>query len=102
MSKLSELASAHMRLSFPEFPEDDDFADWMSELVEVDAYYFGHAETLIAGGTPSGVSDKELHDLTSKFELFAGIKGEDGAIYLDCKRYMASLRALVDEMLRSL
>lgn len=102
MKKLSEFANAHEELRFPEFPEDDDFADWVSELVEVDGYYMGHAITLIAGGTVRDVSDKALRELTDKIRTFDVIKGEDRSIFLDCQKYLLSLKALVDEMLQSL
>ncbi len=97
MKRLSDLASTHKKLSFPEFPEDDDFADWVSELVEIDGYYIGHAVSLIAGGRLRAISDKELQELTDRFEQFAEIEGEDEPIYLDCKQYLSSLRVLVDE-----
>ncbi len=101
MERLSELANIHKKLSFPEFPEDDDFADWVSDLVEVDGYYVGLSMSLISGETSHIISDEELQELTARFEKFAEIEGEDTSIYLDCNKYLLSLRVLVDEIVRS-
>jgi len=100
MERLPELANIHRKLPFPEFPEDDDFADWVSDLVEVDGYYVGFAMSLINGEKPHVISAEELQALTDSFEKFSEIEGEDASIYLDCKKYLFSLKALVDEMAR--
>ena len=41
MNNLKALIEKHKSLDFPEFPEDDDFAEWVSELSEADGYYIG-------------------------------------------------------------
>lgn len=97
MERLLKLANTHKKLSFPEFPEDDDFADWVSELVEIDGYYMGHAMSLMAGGKAGAINDKGLQELTDRFDQFAKIEGDE-PIYIDCKQYLSSLGALVDEM----
>ena len=97
---MQELIDTHKNLSLPKFPEDDGFSDWMTELIEVDWYYVSLSMSSICRAQFHIISTEALQELMDSFEKFSEIEGEDAAIYLYCKKYLLSLKTLVDEMVQ--
>lgn len=94
MADTNAMLKKHRSLTFPQFPEDDQFAEWLSELAEVDGYYVGLAS---AGAREfqKKANMSFLADIETKLEKFAMLGGGDKLIYEKCKSYVQSLKEVV-------
>ncbi len=84
----------HKKAKFPSFPDDDDFAVWVEELIELDGYYYGLALSLING-------EKKRYDITAFFDLKKRLSNfktleDDQNIYQACEQYLDSLEKIVN------
>jgi hypothetical protein len=85
----------HQKLAFPEFPEDDDFSEWLSDLAETDSYYVGLA---VSGKTEfkRKANPLFLANLEVSLERFSSLSGGDKVIYEQCNSYLNSLKNLFE------
>lgn len=93
--KLEQLFLNHKELEFPEFPEDDNFAEWVEELIEIDGYYAGIISSSIGSSKPN-VDSSEIDRLTVSLANFASIE-EDAEVFRKCELYLKSLKNLVEK-----
>ncbi|EPZ51198.1 hypothetical protein M902_2852 [Bacteriovorax sp. BAL6_X] len=94
--KLDRLLGRHFELTFPDFPEDDEFNDWVTELVDYDSYLFG-------ASTAGKVNSKMIKD----FSIFCkkldelNLKNEDDKVILkNCLIYTESLKSIIEYALQ--
>ena len=92
--ELEERLAEHEDMLFPEFPDDEAFADWVEELFEIDDYYFGLLSS-IAQGQEEAIDKNLFNGLKDNLEQFADIKSEQ-KIYRDSVAYLDSLENLID------
>jgi Leucine-rich repeat (LRR) protein len=92
---LDQLYNKHKVLKIPDFPENDDFAEWIERLIEVDAYYSGIAASLV-GGKKTKIDRSELDELIISFSSFSSIK-RDVEVFDQCDKYLRSLKKLIEE-----
>ncbi len=101
------LASAFRRLkelSFPEFAESDELADWQADLVELDAHVAGIAITILAGRRAGfGAADLAtihtyIDTLHQRLESLQYIPADDHGIVVECKNYLAAIDEVVQSM----
>lgn len=95
MDNLKTLISKHQKLEFPEFPKDDGFADWVSELSEIDGYYIGIAVSLVNGEKTLVIDKTHIEKLENALQKFSDVNGEDFQIYQKCLLYIESLKRIV-------
>ena len=95
MMDLKEVIKKHEKRRFPPFPEDDEFSEWLEELIETDAYYMGLALTKESGGKVV-VNEKHLRKLKSELIKFSHV--EDKLIYIMSAEYIHPLEKLIAEM----
>ncbi len=94
--ELEQLFLKHKGLEFPEFPEDDGFAEWVEELIEIDGYYVGIISSSIGSIKPN-LDSSEIDRLTASLANFAAIE-EDAEVFRKCELYLKSLRNLVEKV----
>lgn len=92
---LLKILSQHEQLRFPEFPNDNGFANWVTDLIEVDAYYVGLAKHCVNGGRIKTINFKFYDDLKKNLLKYSNIV-EDRDVYVACCRYLDSLGVIVD------
>ncbi len=85
-----------MKLGFPDFPEDDDFADWMGELAELDGYYVGLATSNMGSSRPSEISKDQLSEHANRLAQFSSLEGDDRDVFHAAEVYIQSLSKMVD------
>ena len=91
---IQDLLGKHAAMELPPFPVDDLFSEWMEELIEVDAYYFGLASSS-ASGYLQPVNTSYFDDL--KTQLLQIVPSEeDKEIYALSVTYIKSLEDVVD------
>lgn len=100
MNSLQYLIDQHRQLPFPVFPQDDNFADWVAELAEIDAYYMGIILS-IAKKTESRkeISLKHLDKLIKDLPTYRDF-AEDHRVYQECVSYLDSLQTIVNKLLK--
>lgn len=97
MSRLFDDAiEAHKKLGFPDFPEDDEFSDWMGELAELDGYYFGLATSNIGASVPGKISKDKLFEHADRLAQFSSLEGDDHDVFDAAEAYIRSLSKMVD------
>ncbi len=95
-SLFDDAMEAHMKLGFPDFPEDDDFSDWMGELAELDGYYAGLATSNMGSSRPKKISKDQLFEHADRLAQFSSLEAEDRDIFLAAEAYIQSLSKMVD------
>lgn len=90
---LKNLYSKHKVLGLPEFPENDEFAEWVEELIEMDAYYAGLISSQI-NGSMDILDENHYSRMNDRLKKYASIE-EDKEVYNQCLEYMKSLGHLI-------
>ena len=94
----NELAAAWESLKalpFPSSPQDHDLGDWLMDLLEVDGFYAGIAQSLVGGGrSPVMPRPDELVELAESLEHQRVALPEDEDILRQCHSYFAALERL--------
>lgn len=80
-------------MKLPSFPNDDEFAEWVAELIELDGYYYGLASSILSGGRKH-YDAHLLQDLKQRLLGFKNLE-DDNSIYKECEKYLNSLEGLV-------
>jgi hypothetical protein len=93
MNKLQSLFEMHKGLTFPEFPQDDRFSEWVENLIEVDGYYAGIVSSAIKGKYVR-INLGPLQNLKDELPLFKDIE-EDDRIYQNSIKYLSSLENIL-------
>lgn len=93
--EIDQLYNEHKALGIPDFPENDDFAEWVEELIEVDGYYAGIIASSVGGRKPK-IDRSELDKLMKSFRSFVSLK-RDAEIYDECEKYLKSLKELIEK-----
>lgn len=96
--KLLSAYKALKELSFPEFPGDDALSDWLADLIEMDAFYAGLAQSVLSGYAV----EYDLHELDSFYQRLAEItnlQNKDKRIYEHCCQYLRALDAVRNALL---
>lgn len=90
---VTEILEKHRSAKFPSFPENDDFADWVEELTDLDGYYYGLATSLLAGEKKRYNVNlfKEIKQKLYKFRYLE----DDKEVYRECEEYLSSLENIV-------
>ena len=83
----------HKETKLPSFPNDDDFAEWVEELIDMDGYYYGLA-TSILGGDIKPYDVQLFQDLKHRLYNFKNLD-DDEDIYIECEKYLNSLETIV-------
>ena len=99
MKKLSEYYTKLLNLKFPDSNiENDDLADFYSELVEVDGYYAGLIKAALATGFESkkNFNFSHLKNLRNKFNSInkSSLSESDRNRYRECSDYLDFLEKL--------
>ena len=99
MTSLREYYDRLLELKFPGTSiEDDDFADFYSELVEVDGYYAGIIKTALekASEQYKNIDFTHLEKLRKQFDNIDQdtLSQNDKIIYKECGNYLAFLEEL--------
>ncbi len=97
MNHLKALIEKHKSLDFPEFPEDDDFAEWVSELSEADGYYIGIAVSALNKETKLSLNRSHIEELENGLKSFSSLRN-DVEIYQKCSSYLSSLKLIVSSL----
>lgn len=90
---IKKILAEHVERKLPSFPVDDEFSEWVEELIETDAYYFGLASSYI-NGEIKPYKCEYFSDLKSKFERIQPIKS-DIEIYESSSAYLESLSKII-------
>jgi hypothetical protein len=93
MDTLKRLLAYHRKIKFPEFPSNDEFSEWVEELIETDGYYMGLLLSL-SEGAKVRLNNIALNQLKSKLESFESLS-QDHEIFLECKAYIDSLDRVI-------
>jgi hypothetical protein len=94
MDDLKAILDRHRRLALPGFPDNDEFAEWVSELYEADVYYVGAATSLINGEKPLKLNRSRIDELDNGLEKFSALE-DDLPVYQKCREYVDSLKLVV-------
>lgn len=89
---LKDALQGHVEIGFPSFPEDDDFSNWVGELVLMDGYYAGLAYSYLDGSNKS-IDFEYLSEMKMSLEKFEHID-EDSDIYIECLNYLKSIERI--------
>ena len=92
--ELEDLYVQHKNLGLPEFPEDEKFAEWVEELIAIDAYYAGLVSSLL-NGSKASINNDIFIRANESLKRYRHIK-EDENIYDQCLKYMESLGVLIE------
>ena len=77
-------------------PKNDEIADWIADLAEIDGYYAGLASSALDGArASSGVDLSHLEKLEAELRLLS-LKNENQSLVIECRNYLESLRSLAD------
>lgn len=93
MNKLKKILHEHKKIEFPKFPQNDNFSEWVGDLVEIDSYYVGQAITAINGGNIS-MNFEYFDNLKSSLNNYSSLKS-DQSIFNQCLKYLESLEKIV-------
>ncbi len=91
---LKDLYNKHKELELPEFPENDEFAEWVEELIEMDAYYVGLISSRLSGSREE-IDESHFIKMNENLKQYTSIKA-DKDIYDQCIKYMKSLYSLIE------
>ncbi len=97
---LKNLCSEIYKLRFPDFPEDDNLNDWLTNLIEIDGHIIGITNTIL-NNTNNSVNINTIKLVTLLVELrrelnnINNISNNDKIIYCECEKYLSSLEAIV-------
>ena len=97
MDKLKTLLEDHKKLKLPDFPQDDSFADWVADLIEIDGYYVGLLTSKEAGARVL-IDRLPLQKMKKEITKFSNIE-EDKEVYLKCTKHLDSIEALLDKVI---
>lgn len=99
MPTLAELFAELQKMPFPEFPEDDDFADWLAEVAEMDAHVAGLAQSALSGARVNrGDVPMQVDSLARKLALVAPSSGSDLLLVDQCKQYLHLVRQVAEHL----
>lgn len=94
METAADMLGRHKSKPMLEFPENDEFAEWVEDALETDAYYVGLAS--------SGIEEFQtranltfVSDLEKKLSKFAAKSEEERDFLERARAYLLSLKALV-------
>jgi len=94
MNKKNDILKWHENLRVPEYPQNDELANWVEDLYEIDPYYFGLAESLVRGGIIKAIDRSHFEKLENSLKNIK-INKEDFPIYEQCVNYLASLKRVI-------
>lgn len=89
------------KLSFPDSEQSDELAEWVFDLMEVDAYYSQLALAVIEADDYSLCEEADFlkaKALKIRLESFRKIPGNDRPNVAYCKVYVTNLEKLVEEL----
>lgn len=85
------------KIEFPEFSEDDQLADWMADLAEMDAYVAGIAIAVLGGHNEKQNNlKKNLVELRNRLEDITKLPDEDKPIYNACIEYLNAIERVAN------
>ncbi len=90
MNDITRLLNKHMQMEFPKFSENDELAEWIEDLAEIEGHYVG----LI---TTDKIKNKDLDELTkigSKLTRIRVTDNDDIEVFNYCKKYFQILNEL--------
>jgi hypothetical protein len=94
MKHLKELLQKHTNMPFPAFPQNEEFEEWVEDLIEADGYYVGLVSS-IANGAKQNINEEELIRLNSRLKKF-DFNEIDKNLFSQYQVYIKSLNDLID------
>lgn len=92
---LQKLLKTHQNLPFPTINNNEELADWITDLAEADGYYVGLAVSLIAGKSIKRIpSSTHLQQMRKRLEKLKESEHIDGKLFKQCLNYLLSLEKL--------
>lgn len=88
-----EILEKHRSAKFPSFPYNDDFANWVEELTDLDGYYYGLVTSLLAG-EKKPYNLNLFQEMRQRLYKFRNLE-DDKEVYQECEEYLKSLEAIV-------
>lgn len=88
-----EILEKHRGVKFPSFPDNDDFAEWVEELTDLDGYYYGLATSLLAGEKKT-YSVNLFQEMRQRLYEFRNLE-DDKEVYQECEDYLNSLEIII-------
>lgn len=88
-----EILEKHKNIKFPSFPNDDNFANWIEELMELDGYYYGLVVSILEGEKRK-CDDTLFNQIKQRLYEFKDLE-DDSEIYRQSEAYIASLEMLI-------
>jgi hypothetical protein len=88
-----EILEKHRSAKFPSFPDNDDFANWVEELTDLDGYYYGLATSLLAG-EKKHYNVNLFQEMKQRLYKFRNLEA-DKEVYQECEKYLSSLENIV-------
>lgn len=98
MKSLQQSFKELQQLPFPKSVDVPDFADWISDLAEFDAFYAGVAVSRLGGGERTTPPLPSLNKLTEDLKKLHGQPGIPEVLYEECERYLSTLKNLADNI----
>ncbi|MDD4869890.1 MAG: hypothetical protein PHR77_04960 [Kiritimatiellae bacterium] len=86
------------QLTFPEKPQDIRLLDWILDLAEMDGYYSGIAETVLASHRMEKIEAKGLNEKMAELDTFDLKEEKDKKILNECQIYIRGLISLVSAL----
>ena len=74
---VKEILKKHRSAKFPSFPENDEFANWVEELTDLDGYYFGLATALLVEAKKS-YNVNLFQEMKQKLYEFRNLQDDKG------------------------
>ncbi len=98
---LKNLYDEIYKLKFPEFPEDDNLNEWITNLIEIDSHIIGMTSTIL-NNTNNIINSNSrelvthLVDLRKQLNNINDISNRDKRIYCECNKYLLLLEEIVN------
>lgn len=88
-----EILKKHKEVKFPSFPDNDDFANWVEELTDLDGYYYGLAASILEG-EKKPYDANLIQEMKQRLFKFRNLD-DDKEVYRECEEYLNSLETIV-------
>lgn len=95
---LKKLLDEHIKLKFPNSPQNDELYDWFAELAETEPYYIGLIQRYIDGDIVD-IDFNHIEELRWNLQnITISNLGEDSENYNYYSTYLDSLNTVVEEV----
>jgi len=98
-TKIKKILETHTKLKFPHPWGNEELANWLTDLSELDGYYVGIAQSIAAGKPiPEQIEYEFLRTMKLDLQILEETGDIDKETFNTCEKYLKSLEDLAAEV----